>query len=170
MTDAFEMCTNSMYPPIDTAESTATAIVSEAILRIVWEMKVRFGFGSGRLSASASSWSCPARGSGSLRMALARTIHLNAHCSSSPSKANRAAMGFSFHSIGCVKRAKECWNETHTICAPPCGAKTKEKPAGVNRRPLETPPAHTPHHMPGRESLWQSSEPPTSSGASAKPP
>ena len=67
-------------------------------------------------------------------------------------------MGFSFYSTGCVKRPKECWNENHTICALPCGPKTKEKPAGVNRRPLETPPAHTPHHMPGRESLWQSSE------------
>jgi len=24
-------------------------------------------------------------------------------------------MGFSFHSADCVKRAKECWNESHTI-------------------------------------------------------
>ncbi len=59
-------------------------------------------------------------------------------------------MGFSFYSTGCVKRAKECWNESHTICAPPCGAKTKEKPAGVNRRPLETSPAHSASHARAR--------------------
>src|SRR5712692_10692412 len=84
----------------------------------------------------------------------------NEHYFYSSSKTLRAAMGCPLHSTGCVKRPKECWNESHAICAPPCGAKTKEKPAGVNRRPLETPPAHTPHHMPGRESLWQSSEDP----------
>jgi hypothetical protein len=47
-------------------------------------------------------------------------------------------MGCPLYSTGCVKRPKECWNESHTICGPPCGAKTKEKPTGVNRRPLET--------------------------------
>ena len=39
--------------------------------------------------------------------------------SSSHSKTLRAALGFSFHSTGCVKRAKECWNESQT---------TNEKP------------------------------------------
>jgi hypothetical protein len=39
--------------------------------------------------------------------------------SSSHSKTHRAAMGFSFRSTGCAKRAKECWNESQT---------TNEKP------------------------------------------
>jgi hypothetical protein len=43
-------------------------------------------------------------------------------------------MGFSFHATGCVKRAKESWNESHTINGSVPTAKTKEKPAGVNRR------------------------------------
>ncbi len=43
-------------------------------------------------------------------------------------------MGFSFHSTCCVKRAEECWNENHTINGSARAAKTKEKPAGVNRR------------------------------------
>jgi hypothetical protein len=45
-------------------------------------------------------------------------------------------MGFSFRSTGCVKRAQECWNESHTINGSPRPAKTKEKSAGVNRRTL----------------------------------
>jgi hypothetical protein len=45
-------------------------------------------------------------------------------------------MGFSFHSTGRVKRAKECWNESHTINGSPRPAKTKEELAGVNRRAL----------------------------------
>jgi hypothetical protein len=53
--------------------------------------------------------------------------------SSSHSKTPRAAMGFSFHSTGCVKRAKECWNESRTINSSTPAAKTKEKPAEVNR-------------------------------------
>jgi hypothetical protein len=40
-------------------------------------------------------------------------------------------VGFSFHSTGCVKRAKECWNESHTIHGS-TPAKTKENPAEVN--------------------------------------
>jgi hypothetical protein len=43
-------------------------------------------------------------------------------------------MGFSFHSTGCVKSAKECWNESHTINGSPRAAKTKEKPADSTRR------------------------------------
>jgi hypothetical protein len=43
-------------------------------------------------------------------------------------------MGFSFHSADCVKRAKECWNESHTINGSARAAKTKEKPAGLRRR------------------------------------
>jgi hypothetical protein len=35
-----------------------------------------------------------------------------------------------FHSTGCVKRAKECWNESHTTNGSPRPAKTKAKPAG----------------------------------------
>jgi hypothetical protein len=64
----------------------------------------------------------------------------NAHYSSSPSKTRRAAMGFSFHSIGSVERAQECWNESHTINGSPRAAKTKEEPADVNRRALGTCP------------------------------
>jgi hypothetical protein len=45
-------------------------------------------------------------------------------------------MGFSFHSAGSIKPAKECWNESHTINWSARAAKTKEKPAGVNRRAL----------------------------------
>ncbi len=56
--------------------------------------------------------------------------------SSSPSKTLRAAMGFPFHSTGCVKRAKECRNESHAIKGSTPATKTKEKPAGVNRRAL----------------------------------
>jgi hypothetical protein len=52
-------------------------------------------------------------------------------------------MGFSFHSTACVKRAKEWWNERHTINGSSPAAKTKEKTAGLNRcltshRPDET--------------------------------
>jgi hypothetical protein len=36
-------------------------------------------------------------------------------------------MGFSFHSPGCVKRAKECRNESHAINGSPRAAKTKAK-------------------------------------------
>ena len=43
-------------------------------------------------------------------------------------------MGFPFHSTGRVKHAKECWNESHAINGSTPAAKTKEKPAGVNRR------------------------------------
>jgi hypothetical protein len=56
--------------------------------------------------------------------------------SSSPSKTHRAAMGFSFPGAGRVKRAKACSTENHTVNAyksPHAAAKTKEKPAGVNR-------------------------------------
>jgi hypothetical protein len=42
-------------------------------------------------------------------------------------------MGFSFHSSGCVKRAKECRNDSHAINASPRAAKTKEKPAKVKQ-------------------------------------
>src|SRR5712671_5811249 len=55
------------------------------------------------------------------------------HYSSSPSKTLRAALGFSFHSTGCVKRAKECWNESHSINGSAPAAKTEEKRGGVNR-------------------------------------
>ena len=55
--------------------------------------------------------------------------------SSSHSKTHRTAMGFPFHSSGCVKHAKECWNESRTINGSAPAAKTKEKPTtGVNRR------------------------------------
>jgi hypothetical protein len=40
-------------------------------------------------------------------------------------------MGFSFHSTGCVKRAKECWNEGHA--GSPGAPKIKEKPAKVKQ-------------------------------------
>jgi hypothetical protein len=60
--------------------------------------------------------------------------------SSSHSKTFRAAMGFSFHSTGCVKRAKGCWNESHTINGSSPAAKTKEKPAGLNRCLTSHPP------------------------------
>jgi hypothetical protein len=43
-------------------------------------------------------------------------------------------MGFSLHHSGCVKRPKECWNESRTINGSPGAAETKEKPAGVNWR------------------------------------
>jgi hypothetical protein len=43
-------------------------------------------------------------------------------------------MGVSFHSTGCVKRAEECWNENCDINDGRRAAKTKEKPAGLNRR------------------------------------
>jgi hypothetical protein len=43
-------------------------------------------------------------------------------------------MGFSFHSICRIKRAEECWNESHTIKGSPRAPKTKEKPAGLRRR------------------------------------
>jgi len=52
--------------------------------------------------------------------------------SSSHSKTHRAAMGFSVSFTGCVKRSKECWNETHTISASAPAAKTKKKPASVS--------------------------------------
>jgi len=42
-------------------------------------------------------------------------------------------MGFSVSFTGCVKRSKECWNETHTISASAPAAKTKKKPAGVSQ-------------------------------------
>ena len=42
-------------------------------------------------------------------------------------------MGFSFHSPGCVKRAKGCRNESHAINGSPRAAKTKEKPAKVKQ-------------------------------------
>jgi hypothetical protein len=40
-------------------------------------------------------------------------------------------MGLSFHSTGCVKGAKECWNESHTLNGSARAAKIKEKPAGL---------------------------------------
>jgi hypothetical protein len=43
-------------------------------------------------------------------------------------------MGFSFHPAGCVKRAEEPRNESHTINpngSPHRAAKAEEKPAGV---------------------------------------
>jgi hypothetical protein len=43
-------------------------------------------------------------------------------------------MGFPLNSTGCVKRPKECWNQSHTINGSTPAAKTKEKPAGLNRR------------------------------------
>jgi hypothetical protein len=43
-------------------------------------------------------------------------------------------MGFSFRATGCVTRAKESWNESHPINGAAPAAKTKEKPADVNRR------------------------------------
>jgi hypothetical protein len=45
--------------------------------------------------------------------------------SSSHPKTHRAAMGFSF-SPGCVKRAKECWNESRTINGSAPAAKTRK--------------------------------------------
>jgi hypothetical protein len=53
--------------------------------------------------------------------------------SSSRSKTLRAAMGFSFHSHGCVIRSKECRNENHAINGSPRAAKTKENPARVKQ-------------------------------------
>ncbi len=41
-------------------------------------------------------------------------------------------MGFSFRYTGCVKHAKECWNESHIINGSPRPSKTKEKRGGVN--------------------------------------
>ena len=45
-------------------------------------------------------------------------------------------MGFSFHATGRVKRTEECWIQSQTINngVPRAAAKTKEKPAGGNRR------------------------------------
>ena len=46
-------------------------------------------------------------------------------------------MGFPFHPSGCVKRAKECWNESCTINGSAPAAKTKEnlaKVKGANER------------------------------------
>jgi hypothetical protein len=52
--------------------------------------------------------------------------------SSSRSKALRAAMGFSFHSPGCVKRAKNVGTKAmHQRVA--SAAKAKEKPAKVKQ-------------------------------------
>ncbi len=45
-------------------------------------------------------------------------------------------MGLSFHSTGCVKGAKECWNESHTLSGSARAAKIKEKPAGLRRQVL----------------------------------
>jgi len=45
-------------------------------------------------------------------------------------------MGLSFHSTGCVKGAKECWNESHTLNGSARAAKIKEKPAGLRRQVL----------------------------------
>jgi hypothetical protein len=82
--------------------------------------------------------------------AIGNGISSDDRYSSSHSKTHRAAMGFSASFTGCVKRSKECWNETYTISASAPAAKTKKKPAGVSQG----------EHR-GR---------PTSSGASAKPP
>jgi hypothetical protein len=49
-------------------------------------------------------------------------------------------MGFSFHAAGRVKRAKESWNESHTINGSAPAAKTKEKPAGVNQGEVKLGP------------------------------
>jgi hypothetical protein len=45
-------------------------------------------------------------------------------------------MGFSFHATGRVKRTEECRSQNRTINdrSPRPAAKTKEKPAGMNRR------------------------------------
>jgi hypothetical protein len=45
--------------------------------------------------------------------------------SSSHPKTHRAAVGFSF-TLGCVKRAKECWNESRTINGSAPAAKTRK--------------------------------------------
>ena len=42
-------------------------------------------------------------------------------------------MGFSFHSTGCVKRSKECRNESHAINVSLRAAKTKKNPARVKQ-------------------------------------
>jgi hypothetical protein len=49
-------------------------------------------------------------------------------------------MGFSFHPTGYVKRAEDCWNESRAInaSASPRAAKTKEKPAGLRWRALQS--------------------------------
>ena len=44
MTDTLEMCSNSVYPPINTTERKITAIASEAILWMASELMVRFDF------------------------------------------------------------------------------------------------------------------------------
>ena len=49
--------------------------------------------------------------------------------SSSHSKTHRAAMGFSSHSTGCVKPAKECRDESRTINGSAPAAKIKNPPA-----------------------------------------
>jgi len=54
VTDTFESCSNTKYPPIDTVERKATFMASEASLRIVPELE-RFDVGSGRRSVSASN-------------------------------------------------------------------------------------------------------------------
>jgi hypothetical protein len=41
-------------------------------------------------------------------------------------------MGFPFRAAGYAKRAKECWNESHTINGSAPAAKTKENLAEVN--------------------------------------
>jgi hypothetical protein len=39
-------------------------------------------------------------------------------------------MGFSFHSADCVKRAKEYWNESHTINGRRARQRPKKNPPG----------------------------------------
>jgi len=79
--------------------------------------------------------------------AIRNGISSHERYSSSHSKTHRAAMGFSLRSTGCVKRPKECWNESRTIEGgagskdqrktrrrEPAGAKPKQS-GGLNRLP-----------------------------------
>jgi hypothetical protein len=74
--------------------------------------------------------------------AIRNEISSDDRYSSSYSKTHRAAMGFPFRSTGCVQRAKERWNESHTINGSAAAAKTKEKRGGVNRRLGTFPTKH----------------------------
>jgi hypothetical protein len=68
---------------------------------------------------STSAWSAGTFKPGSALLAYFGAIgngnSSHEQYSSSPSKTLRAAMGFSFHSTGCVKHAEECWNESDAI-------------------------------------------------------
>jgi hypothetical protein len=56
--------------------------------------------------------------------AIRNEISTDDRYSPSHSKTHREAMGFPFHSTAGVKRAKECWNESHTINGSAPAAKT----------------------------------------------